>query len=199
MKLATYSLSNNRYATKQICNVAASKVFDITKKITAFVAILLLTAPILIFSHSLAAQPLVREGIKVCSGAFFVRDIDGVDELHDTLYVLRNFNDAESITIDRIRAWDKTGTLIWDSDIDGLPAGTQPVLNPHEGMKFRAAALTMNVVEPTPGQFELMQIQIDYSLEARGISLGSAMVRFARVGGIGGFESFRFNAPCWDK
>lgn len=199
MKLATYLVSINRYATKQIFSVAASKVMDITKRITAFFAIVLLAAPILTFSDGLAAEPLVRDGIKLCPGAFFVRDIDGVVELHDTLYALRNYNDAEPITIDRIRAWDKTGTAIWDSAIDGLPTGTQPVLNPHEGMKFRAAALTVNVVEPTTDHFELMQIQIEYSLETRGISLGSAMLRFARVGGIDGFESFRFGVPCLDK
>ena len=68
------------------------------------------------------------EGSVTCGGAYYVRN--GGTEIQRSTYVLRNVSDAGTIYLDRVRVYSAQGTMLFDSDVSGLPSSSNGVLNP---------------------------------------------------------------------
>jgi hypothetical protein len=69
-----------------------------------------------------------RQGVVRCGGNNFLRN-NGT-EIQFTAWLLRNFNSADSIGIDRLRIWRADGEVLFDSANGGLPPTENGILGP---------------------------------------------------------------------
>jgi len=67
------------------------------------------------------------EGSVSCGGAYYVRN--GGTEIQRSTYVLRNVSDAGTIYLDRVRVYSANGTILFDSDVSGIPASYNGVIS----------------------------------------------------------------------
>ena len=108
-----------------------------------------------VFSTTTQAEELPEsgDGTLLCRGKYAYRgnppDLSRL--LHHTIWSFRNFNDTESIIIERIRLYDATGALRFDSDTDGgLPPDRNGnllpgnVLGPHQSLQFSSDTLVLS-------------------------------------------------------
>ena len=139
------------------------------------------------------AEELVRSGKVICGVAPFFRS--GANEYHDNSIVLRNVNDARTITIDRVQAWDHYGELHWDSSDHGFPRNQAftPKIEAHQGSRFFASEVFRGTL-PVTGN--LGQVAIEYSLDRPGYRLGAVSTHFAREGDLSGAERSRQIFEC---
>jgi len=118
------------------------------------------------------------EGSVSCGGAYYVRN--GGTEIQRSTYVLRNLSDAGSIYLDRLRVYNAKGTIIFDSDVSGIPASYNGVitaidnsLDPRQTANLRIADLI-----PTQGRNSRpIQTVIDWTADEPTLTLEATNVR----------------------
>lgn len=126
-----------------------------------------------------------RQGTLLCGGNY--------TRLTQTAsWNVRNFNDDQSIFVDRVRFIDARGTLIYDSITNpagipltnnGLLGGIDNELEPNQTTQFRSEQLVDAGLLPNLGGQDRRPIQviIDWSSPSRVIGLDGSMVRRAHL------------------
>lgn len=155
-------------------------------------------AIILVCSSGLSAEALAEDRVKsgkISCGVAPVMRGGGI-ELHDDTIGLRNINDEETVTIERLQAWDGNGNMLWDSTTDGFPAnpGFNSVIVPHASSRFLAS----DVLGILPVNSHLGQVAIEYSLDKKGFRLGAVASHSVRDIGPTGMELSRQVRRCRD-
>lgn len=124
-----------------------------------------------------------RSGTVVCGGFYFM------DRTHRSRWILRNVNDEDDITIDRMRIYNKRGEVLFDSLIDpndpcaGLLPGRNGILGPgqcvlgvYQTARYRSEDLPPFTSNPRgPGH---VMVIFDWSAEKRIIPLAMTTVRY---------------------
>ena len=106
---------------------------------------------------------------------------------------LRNIHPQAAITILRIRAWDRNGVALYDSDNDGLPGGSfKTTLQPFQSTGF-------NSDEIVPLGSRGLQVRITYSHNnPGGDPLFATTTTAFRIGSAFGHELARTSRECLD-
>ena len=171
----------------------------------------------LVFSATIQAEELPKssDGTVLCAGKYEYRE--NPPNLgrprHTTIWNFRNFNDVDSIIIERIRLYDATGALRFDSDTDGgLPPDRNGnllpgnVLGPHQSVQFTSDTLVLSndpaASIPSETFFPILidqtknpvQFVLDWSAPRKNLALDGTTVR-RRLNGDG-TESGRANLIC---
>lgn len=122
-----------------------------------------------------------RAATVMCGGNNFTRL--GGTQVHRAVYTLRNYDPARSITIDRIRFFDATGAVLYDSVGDGFPPFGNGVLSSTDRTQDpnQSAQLSSNsVLEELDSTKRPVQLRIDWSATRRALLLETVMVRQVR-------------------
>ena len=147
-------------------------------------------------------EAVARQGVVRCGGNHFLR-LSGT-EAHTTFYVLRNYNSTRSITIDRMIAFEADGSVLFDSDVSGLPATTNDILGPADNLlqpNQTAQFDSGNIVPSFLAQTDRpIQLEIQWSATGKVLILDVSLVRLGRqrdpsTGSIG-VERSRFLREC---
>ncbi len=126
-----------------------------------------------------------RQGTLLCGGNY-------TNITQTASWNLRNFNEDQSIYVDRVRFIDAQGTVIYDSTTNpagipltnnGLLGGVDTELEPNQTTQFRSEQLVDAGLLPDLGGQARRPIQviIDWSAPSRGIALDGALVRRAHM------------------
>lgn len=76
----------------------------------------------------------------------------GGTEAHRSTMILRNFSDSDSISLDRVRVYDATGALIFDSNASGMPPFVNNVLSSSDNMLNPRQSAQLNLADFIPAQ-----------------------------------------------
>jgi hypothetical protein len=125
------------------------------------------------------ALPTAREGTLLCGGNY---NGSGTNQVS---WVLRNYDDARKIVVDRIRLYDSESTVLFDSLGSGLPPSrflhlgpADNELAPHETAHYRSDELVPAAIFPNvPLSRRPFQFIVNWSAEAKGLALNGSMVR----------------------
>jgi hypothetical protein len=124
---------------------------------------------------------VAREGTLLCGGNY---NGSGTNQVS---WVLRNYDDARKIVVDRIRLYDSESTVLFDSLGSGLPPSrflhlgpADNELAPHETAHYRSDELVPAAIFPNvPLSRRPFQFIVNWSAEAKGLALdGSPAFRF---------------------
>lgn len=118
------------------------------------------------------------EGTVTCGGAYYIRN--GGTEIQRSTYVLRNVADEGVISINRVRVFNATGAVLFDSDLSGIPASYNGVitasdngLDPRQTANIRIADLIT-----TQDKFDRpVQTVFNWTAETRTLTLDAVNVR----------------------
>ena len=123
----------------------------------------------------------VRSGVVRCGGNNFLRLND--TEVQFTAYNIRNFDATTAITIKRMRAFDATGTAIFDSSVTGLPVAPNGLLGPTDNVlgPNQSTQLFSYDFVPFLGQNNRpIQLEIEWTAPNRVVPLDAAITRVSR-------------------
>ncbi|MBI2990796.1 MAG: hypothetical protein HYY47_01460 [Deltaproteobacteria bacterium] len=127
-------------------------------------------------------ETVARQGVIRCGGNHFLR-LSGA-EAHTTFYVLRNYNSADSISIDRMIAFEADGSVLFDSNVSGLPpttngilGPTDNVLQPNQTAQFDSSAIVPSFLAQTDRP---IQLEIRWSAADKVLILDVSLVRLGR-------------------
>lgn len=135
----------------------------------------LLSASAVVFSSSaMATASLGDVPIKVRGGTMACTGVQ-MNALNKTHYRMVNFNDTASITINRLRVYDPSGTLRLDyPSVNAFPANFKPTLAPHQTTVWQSE----NVAAFGNSQVGPLQVLVDFSLNgANAIALHGLTTR----------------------
>lgn len=122
-----------------------------------------------------------RQGVVRCGGSNFLRL--GGTEIHTAAYILRNFDSANPIVIDRLRFFDATGAVLFDSAVGGLPQSENGILGPGNntlGPDQTGQFNTDGIVPFLPQANRPIQMEIEWSAARPALSLDVITVRLIR-------------------
>ncbi len=135
-----------------------------------------------------------RAGTLYCGGNYSADN--------ESRWVLRNYNEFLAIFVERVRFFDASGAVIYDSAVSGLPVSDNALLGPgdnrldaHESTRYRSEDLvTSGVLMPLPGDQRPIQLVIDWFASGRGVPLDGSLVR--RRFAVNGGEIGRHQYDC---
>jgi len=90
------------------------------------------------------------EGKVSCGGNYFTRN--GGEELHRSNYILRNYSSRGSIYLDRIRVYNAKGTVLFDSDVSGIPTFRNNIINANDTELDPNQTAALRIVDMIPRQ-----------------------------------------------
>ena len=121
-----------------------------------------------------------RKGVVRCGATNHLRQ--GGTEVHTTNLNLRNFDEAP-ITIERLRVFDATGAVLFDTAGGGLPAASNGVLgpannvlNPNQTAQFD----TDSILDFLPNEARPLQAEVQWSASTPVLTLGVTATRLVR-------------------
>jgi hypothetical protein len=146
-------------------------------------------------------EATARKGVVRCGGSNHLRQ--GGTEIHTTNYNLRNFDPAQPVTIDRLRFFDATGAVLFDSAGGGLPPAdngvlgpANNVLNPNQTAQFRSN----DILPFLQGNARPIQAEIEWSASKDALTLAVGITRLVRrrdpATGAVQEERARSSSPC---
>jgi len=122
-----------------------------------------------------------RQGVIRCGGSNFLR-LSGA-EIHFTSYVFRNFDSTTPITINRMRFFDATGVVLFDTAGGSLPPAENGVLgpanntlNPNQTVQFQSDDILPFLAQTN----RPIQLEIEWSAARPALSLDAVTVRISR-------------------
>jgi hypothetical protein len=127
------------------------------------------------------ATTLARGGVMRCGGNHHLRL--GGTEAHITHYPIRNFDSATGIALDRLRIFDATGTVIFDSALSGITPsdgalGPGNVLEPNQTVAFQTEDLLPAFLDSA---HRPIQLEVQWSAPAKVLTLDAITVRLSRA------------------
>ncbi len=125
---------------------------------------------------------LARRGTVLCGGNYRFRE-QGADKTVN--YTIRNYNDSTPIVVERIRLYDATGTLRYDTDVSGMLPTRDNRLGPgdntleaHETDQFSGPELVLSGHFPDlSGSERPVQFIVDWKASRKVIPLDISQVR----------------------
>ena len=131
-----------------------------------------------------------RQGVIRCGGNNFLRL--GGTEIHQSFWVFRNFDSAIPIVFDRMRVWDATGAVLFDSNATGLPSSEDGqigagnnVLAPNQTTQFDSSTIVPFLAATNrPIQLELAWSAAKAALSLDGIAVRTSRQRDPATGAI---------------
>ena len=142
----------------------------------------------------------ISSGVLRCGGNNFLR-LNGT-EIQFTAYNIRNFDASTAITIKRMRAFDATGTAIFDSSVTGLPVAPNGLLGPNDnvlGPNQSTALFSFDFVPFLAPTNRPMQVEIEWTAPNRVVPLSAAITRVSRghdAAGVQTEERGRSSLAC---
>jgi hypothetical protein len=128
------------------------------------------------------ADAVAFGGTTACGGNHFNR-VAG-NEGQRSSYILRNYNDSDSIKIERIRMVDATGAVLFDSAVSGMPTFFNGVLGagddslePHQTAQLRSQDV---LSAPLGSSQRPIQTLVDWTAEKKVLLLDAVLVRVSR-------------------
>lgn len=118
------------------------------------------------------------EGSVSCGGNALFRM--GGTEAHRSTMVLRNFSDTDSITLDRVRVYNATGALIFDSNVSGMPPFVNNVLGSSDNILDPRQSAQLNLADFITAQGKYtrpLQTVFDWSATEPTLTLDIVHVR----------------------
>ncbi|MDH3596603.1 MAG: hypothetical protein OEM93_17310 [Rhodospirillales bacterium] len=142
-------------------------------------------ALVLVTSAQAQQLPKARNGTLFCGGSYNFEGNDLSKPVNMVTWNLRNYNGNRTILIDRIRLYDATGAVLFDSDTDGLPADRRDILGgpdnnqlgPYQTVQFRSDDLVDGTFPFVPGSRRPIQFVVDWSADRRAIVLDGSQIR----------------------
>lgn len=122
-----------------------------------------------------------RRGVVRCGGNNFLR-LNGT-ESQTTFYVLRNYNSAISITIDRMIFFKADGSVLADSAVLGLPGTANGILGPlNNTLQPNQTALfaSQDFLPFLDNLDRPIQLEIQWSAPEKALILDVSLVRVGR-------------------
>lgn len=122
-----------------------------------------------------------RHGLIRCGGSNFLR-LSGT-EVHFTSYVFRNFDSAIPITIDRMRFFDASGVVLFDTGGGPLPLSDNGVLGPADNTlePNQTVQFGSENILPFLAQTDRpIQLELEWSAARPALSLDAITVRISR-------------------
>ena len=134
----------------------------------------------------------VRGGTLACGGNHFSRMAGS--EQHRTTYVLRNFSDNATITIERFLVFDANANVLFDFPGFAFPVSAKTELGPQETTQINSADI---LFEDLGSAARPIQAHIDWSYVQgqKDIALNGSTVRTVRVTDNGA-ELSRASSEC---
>jgi len=117
-------------------------------------------------------------GTATCGGTYFIGN--GGTEIQRVNYILRNVSDVGPIYIDRVRVFNAQGTAIFDSDVSGIPASRNNIINAADNSIEPRQSANLRIVDliPTQGRnTRPLQAVINWSADAPVLTLEATGVR----------------------
>jgi hypothetical protein len=141
------------------------------------------------------------EGSVTCGGNYLFRM--GGTEVHRSTMVLRNFSDAGPISLDRVRVYNATGALIFDSNVSGMPPFVNNILSSSDNILDQRQSAQLNLPDFIPAQGSAtrpLQTVFDWSATEPTLTLDVVHVRtvsdFDPVTGKVGRQIARNDGAC---
>jgi len=125
-------------------------------------------------------ETMARQGVVRCGATSHLRQ--GGSEVHFTNLNLRNFG-AAPITIERLRFFDATGALLFDTAGGGLPPAENGVLGPANNTlapNQTAQFSTLDILSFLPNEQRPIQAEIQWSASQSVLTLGASATRLVR-------------------
>lgn len=128
-----------------------------------------------------AASDRARKGVEgslTCGGAYYVRN--GGTEIQRSTYVVRNVSDSGAIYLDRIRVFNAQGTILFDSDVSGIPASSNGVISPADNSLEPRQTANFAIASLIPmlgGSSRPVQTVIDWTADEPTLTLEAVNVR----------------------
>ena len=123
-----------------------------------------------------------RQGVVMCGGSNHLR-LSGTEE-HATRYVLRNFDSTNPIIIERMRFFDASGAILFDSDVLGLlPESFNRILGPANktlGPDQSAHFQSENILPFLLPDKRPIQLEIEWSSGRAALTLDVSFTRVTR-------------------
>lgn len=122
-----------------------------------------------------------RQGVIRCGGNNFLR-LSGT-EIHFTSYVFRNFDSTNPIVFERMRLFDATGALLFDSAFSGLPPSQEGLIGPANNVLFpnQTTQFDSSTIVPfLPQTNRPIQLELAWSSDRAALSLDAITVRISR-------------------
>ncbi len=145
-------------------------------------------------------ETTARQGVVRCGATNHLRRSD--TEVHFTNLNLRNFG-AAPITIERLRFFDATGAVLFDTAGGGLPPAENGVLGPANNTlspNQTAQFSTLDILPFLPNEQRPIQAEIQWSATQAVLTLGVSATRLVRQRNVstGGVldERARDANPC---
>lgn len=121
------------------------------KKTIIAMASLALLAPTITQARNLLPA---KSGTSVCSVGTGQRSPASGTEITDTVMNVRNVDSSVSISIDVFKVYDRSGNLVYDSGVSGVPASLAGTIAPHGGKsKGLRSILGGNISGPATAVF----------------------------------------------
>lgn len=130
---------------------------------------------------SAAAADKAKKGIEgtvTCGGVYYIRN--GGTEIQRSTYVLRNVSEKNTISLNRIRVFNASGTVLFDSELSGIPASYNGVITANDnGLDPRQTAnLRLADLISTQNRYDRpLQTVINWTSDTRTLTLDTAHVR----------------------
>jgi hypothetical protein len=122
-----------------------------------------------------------RQGVVRCGGNNFLR-LNGT-EIHLVSYTLRNFDSGQPIIIERLRFFDATGAVLFDTAGGPLPPADNGVLGPANNAlnPDQTAQFSTDAILPFLDQAHRpIQLEIEWSAARRALTLDVIASRIVR-------------------
>jgi len=141
------------------------------------------------------------EGSLSCGGTYYTRN--GDTEIQRSTYILRNVSDAGVIYLNRVRVYNAKGSLLFDSDISGLPTSRNGVLSAVDnGLDSRQSAnyRIADLITQQGRNTRPLQAVFDWTADEPTLSLDAVNVRtntdIDPVTGVVGKQRGRHSSAC---
>ena len=127
---------------------------------------------------------LAFSGTLVCGGNHFNR-LGGTEAWRST-YTIRNVNDSDNITINRIRTYNANGVVLYDSNVSGMPVFQNSVLGAGDNVigPHQSAQLNTDEVVGSAGlsaDDRPLQTVFEWSASKKVLTLGGGTTVWARA------------------
>ena len=122
-----------------------------------------------------------RQGVVRCGGNNFLR-LSGT-EIHFISYTMRNFDSEQPIIIERMRFFDATGAVLFDTFGGSLPPADNGVLGPTNNAlnPNQTAQYSTDAILPFLDQAHRpIQLEIEWSADRRALTLDVLASRIVR-------------------
>ncbi len=122
-----------------------------------------------------------KQGVVRCGGNHFLRL--GGSESHTATYVIRNFDAINPIVINRLRFFDATGAILFDSTSGGLPPSDNGILGPTNNTLTANQSVfyqTEDILPFLAPANRPIQLEIEWSSAQKALTLDAITVRIVR-------------------